>query len=478
MFENRITTTQLTGPLGDCMFRRINGDEYEGDVSFLATTRALLMNRMSNDMQFHMRIDSFILTSMNAETRNARITELKDNSTVYLVSVKTESAIQASEEDIEAFGSIAVPEGFNEATDVREFFSSKMLCRMMINELTQTTIIMIVNMDMRKYHLVQCMIPRIVPWFFHNARLSVAERNLLYSLRERGKGAYEQSLNVLCDVDSFRQKHTAALLSSFKRRGLEKQQRSIESSIRSNTQHVERLQNDLLNYLRKINEDNFKLSGILTALNGDINTSDELSAFIAANRNIKLLNAETDGIYFIIRGHLDIFDSEAYRTMARNVNCWYWTYGPRYGTFASRENKKRLLDAIFGPNPEFKLKTCGHFKLCGDYGEVSARSGYAFGPEYMDCYPNPHLYYNACLGAHRAPINKALQQGDLVGAVSQCISSVHSVNVTESASFKHIISDIFERTSPILDGPDGKSYTVEQAHDYLLAKERAARQGA
>jgi hypothetical protein len=171
----------------------------------------------------------------------------------------------------------------------------------------------------------------------------------------------------------------------------------------------------------------------------------------------------------LIKGYLDVFDPEAYKTLARNSGSWYWARtGTIMGPFMRYENRKLVMDAIFGDNPIFKIKTYAKYLLNLDHSEVGSGDHHRNeGENVSDRYPNPHLYYASCLGSYRSHINRALQRGDLVGAISQCITSAHSVNVTESATFGCLCRDLFTSTNSILEGPDGESYTVLQAYEYL-----------
>lgn len=468
MFENRISNTKLTGSLADCMFRRINGTDYDGDHSFLATLRVLLMNRIPADNHVNLERQNINMTEQTAEYLSACVNACNDHHTIYVVNMRYDVVSGNEQQETAKFDGIPFPEAFHEFADVREFFSSKMACRTAINEQTRTVIILILNMNMKRYHLAQCILPKLLPWYFERSRMTANEMALLRSLRELRSAEYERVLDLLCDTDQFRRKHTAAAMASFRKRGLERQKIDSERTINNLNAAIDRLNGEILRELRNLNNENMKLSGILTALNGDDETNDELTQFVASNRNIKMTVSDTDGISFIIRGHLDIFDSESYRTIARNPNAWYWSYGTRHaGPFASKENRKMVTDAIFGVNPVFKLKTCAAFYIDATSNSVSGRSRYDYGPEYYDCYPNPHIDHNSCLGAHRSPINRAISRGDLVGAISQCISSTHSVNVTESASFHYIFDEIFSNRHAILEDMNGQSYTVLQAYEYL-----------
>lgn len=476
MFENRISNTKLTGSLADCMFRRINGCEYEGDSSFLATVRVLLMGRIPDGNEVNIQNDNIVMTEKTSEWLSARVANHQEPNTIYVIGLPYDVTSCEEQTEIAKFDAITFPENFHEFTDVREFFASKMFCRTAVCEESKTTIIMIVNMNLKRYHLIQCIIPKLLPWYFDRGRVSANEKALLRSMREIRPAEYERLLNVLCDTEEFRQRHTVAAMASWKRRGLERQKQEVERSINNFNSRIESLNMDILTNIRHLNNENMKLNGILAALNGDIDTSDELTQFISRSKNVKMVVDNSDGLSFVIRGYLDIFDSESYRTLARNVNSWYWQSYRATGVFSSREARKKIADAIFGPNPTFKLKTCGAFRIDPRTNEVSARSHYEYGADYLDCYPNPHLDYNSCLGNHRAPINRALGRGDLVGAISQCISSVHSVNVTESASFRHVFEDIFSNTHSILEDMNGQAYTVQQAYEYLVQQERAAQQ--
>ena len=475
MFENRISDTKLTGSLADCMFRRISGNDYDGDRSFLATLRALLMNRLQSEDEVTLKHYNIAMTDQSAEWLTSQIAAFSAPNSVYVINMKYNITSCNEQEETAKFDSVSFPDAFHEFADVREFFSSKMVCRAAINEVNKITIILVMNMNLKRYHLAQCIIPKLLPWFFNRSRITPNEMALLRSLREIRPAEYERLIDVLCDSEQFRRKHTAAAMSNFRRRGLERQKKDAERAITNYNNTIERLNSDILSQLRLLNDENMKLSGILTALNSDDDASDELTQFISRNRNIKMVVSDRNGLNFVIRGYLDVFDAESYRTLARNVNSWYWSYGTRHGgVFSSREARKKVVDAIFGLNPTFRLKTCAAFHIDPDSNSVNARSHYAFDSDYNDCYPNPHLYYNSCLGSHRTPINRAIHRGDLVGAISQCISSVHSINVTESASFHYIFDDIFSNRHAILEDMNGQAYTVQQAYEYLCNQERQA----
>lgn len=469
MFESRIQNTKLAGPLADCMFRHINGCNYEEDVSFVSTLRALLMSRTMGENRIEFKTFSFDLNQEEAALTTSLSSCFRPGVIAY-VNVASDIALN-SDDAKQKFFAFPSPQDVHEFVDVREFFASKMSCRAFIQEESKSAVILVLNSNMKKHHLAQCIIPKLLPWYFDCGRVSVMERKLLYSLRERIPGTYLAVLDAMCDTDDFRQRSASAALSFFKRKSLERQKTNVELTLKNRQDVIDRYNDDLLHELRLMNEDNFKLNGILIALESDDNTNDELAEFMTDNRSVDFVGIDGDYATLIIKGYLDVYDPEAYRSLARNPNCWYWSGSATFtGPFMQRENRKLVMDAIFGSDPVFKIKSYGVYRLNLDYGEVSVMTNYNSGLPQLpaDRYENPHLSYAGCLGSYRPYINKALQRGDLVGAISQCISSAHSVNVTESATFGHLCQDIFRNNAAILEGPNGQSYTVAQAYEYLI----------
>lgn len=473
MFENTIDSTPFTGTLADCMFRHINGNNFDSDVSFLATLRALLMQRMSAEdtVDFHycaLQSQTNEVSELNALVRRAS----NGGNNFIVVNYITDPFEDNDDAQKDLFTAIEAPEGYCELADVQVFFAEKMLCRAFINETTRSVIFMVFQLTPRKYHLIQCSIPKLMPWFFADNHISMQERDLLFSLRYKTSAEYEEALTKMSQTTTYKQKSSSAMIIAFKRKSLEKQKRTAEQMITQINQKIDRLNRDILLYFRNLNDENFKLNGILAALqSAETDTSDDFAQFITNNACIDILNYTDDVIRFAVRGYLDVYDPEAYQSLANNRNSWYWDCASNE-TFVNRTSRKMLLDAIFGDNPTFKLKTVGVFSLNVTTAEVSAyRNESDYRPYMSTHHPNPHLYYNACLGAHRAPISRALVRGDIIGAMSQCISSAHSVNVTESASFRYTCRNLFNDDKAVLEGPDGQLYTPAMALQYLQEQE-------
>lgn len=474
MFESKIENTQLAGTLADCMFRRVSGCDYQGDVSFISTLRALLMDVDVPEPGVKFAVSGMPSGSAPEAISSSVASALEANNTITYVSVDTD--LTAEEQGKERFFAFSAPDNAHEFEDVREFFASKMDCRAFICEANRSSAIVVRSTALSKHHLVQCILPKLLPWIFSGVQLSAAKRNLLYALRERKSVNYRRALDAMCDSDEFRSKVANAAIANIQRRSLMQKKDAVENEIRVSKDRIETHYSSIEQLYRNVANFEERLSGILIAMENP-GSDEELTSFLASNPNIQIETKQLDNtLTFIIKGYLDVYDPEAYRTLSRNAASWYWNRGSvDTEPFIRKENRKLVLDAIFGENPQFKLKTFGVFRFDLNAKSVSACARYDEngGQIPANCFPNPHLYYASCLGSYRSHIMAALAKGDLVGAFSQCISSAHSVNVTESATFGILCRELFTRPGAFLESSDGTCYTVFQAYEWLVAQQTA-----
>ena len=468
MFEQQIANTKLAGMLADCMFRRISGCGYDGDISFISTLRAMLMHIDLGDNSVTFNVATAHLDDMNTPDGCSALLQhhLKPDTITYLAI--SAPATESVATNTEQFFVHSAPEMAHEFMDVREFFAQKMACRAMINEQTRSALIVVLSSNMKKHHLAQCIMPKLMPWYFTGVSLSALQRRLLSSLTERYQDTYERTLNAIADTDWYRQRSNSAAMSAFKRRGLQRKKDNVEKRIRDHQSRIDILNQDLIAELRSINDMNLQLNGVLLAIESEDSGNDDLTDFLTANPDVEIMSIDGDYMQILVKSYLDVYDPDAYASMSRNPNSWYWSdSSATTGPFISRQARKQVLDAIFSDNPTFKIRSFGIYKMNCNTSEVGGSGGRYSDVVPVDRYANPHLYYASCLGSYRSTISRAMTNGDIVGAISQCIASAHSVNVTESATFRHLCRDIFVNDQPILEGPEGRLFTTLQAYEYL-----------
>lgn len=129
---------------------------------------------------------------------------------------------------------------------------------------------------------------------------------------------------------------------------------------------------------------------------------------------------------------------------------------------------KRLLRAIF-VDEVLKIRLCAAYTLNFATGEYAGRKGYAFARDIViDHTPNQHIQGFRCLGQNERMIRDSMRQHDYVGAVSACIQSAKSVNVTEDTTCKLMINRLFASdATKFIQMPDKTTMTPFDAVKWL-----------
>ena len=318
---------------------------------------------------------------------------------------------------------------------------------------------------MPTYHLLQALIPRLFPYYFEDAPLDTEELSLLDSLTLRTATEYERILDALSTRIDFRGYAVKKILKDFENSGRRDEVQETRSRIDSLRADVERLGDRYSQCIRQIDELSSLLAGqemALAAASGD----SELIEYFMCNRNIEPVSAEGRSLLFTVKTYLESFDPEQFRVYSRNLHSHLYVGYSYADRFKDVESRKRMLEAIFSDEPILRVKMCSNYVL-DLRGSSSARRFYEYGKGFEDYVPNPHINQYACLGDYARYINAALQRGDLIGAIEQCIASAKSLNLAESITVRALMENIFCSTRKIIRLPDGTDVTPDEAFAYL-----------
>jgi hypothetical protein len=89
-------------------------------------------------------------------------------------------------------------------------------------------------------------------------------------------------------------------------------------------------------------------------------------------------------------------------------------------------------------------------------GDVESESYYDFPRRLTDTHiPNPHLFFHNCLGQNAPAIVEALSEGDLTGAVAQCIAATANINIGEEPTVRPFLEKFLNTESKCLEFSDG-----------------------
>lgn len=477
MFNKELSNLTLTSDIANDVFPRITGDRYNYDNSFLATLRALLAPRMSEDDRINIRVRirndrEAAIKAMNDKDAAEELSRGIENNTVFVCGFNgTENCVTLSFKKIESCFLKSNP-NYKELEDLHVFMSKQANVRFYINEETRSVAIFAGCLNIRTWHFIQSLTSRFLPWYFTDKPLSDDEKSLVRSLTKKLSTTYEELIEKSAEIYDFRTKRIFKILDNFEKDAKRGQLSEVQRSIIS-------VNNDIENYMRcysdcieKLDALRIKECGLTYQIeNGECNH--DFAEFIARNKHVNIIEARGTTIKMYVDCTLENYDPDLYERMFKNDRSYLFIgYNPTAEVFASLEARKKFLNAVFSDERCLKIKLCGYFVL-DTRGNASSEIGHHFPEEYNHFLSNPHFHHHACLGNNRPIINKCLKDGDYMGAVIQCISAASNLNFSEgSQTVAPFLEKVFAaRCNKIILLPNGESVTPTEAYNWLLSQE-------
>lgn len=481
MFRNAITETPFTGTLPDSVFSRINGKNFRGDVSLIATLRAMVFPRMSQDEGITVLYSESTYTKgdiAGASHRNvihALIGFSKSDFPLSCIGIY--NCCSYSSEDNDAVLNIVeanfqqYAEGFVKIEKVTEFFRKSFRVICFINPELKTTMLFCGGMDVRKFHFLQVAIPVMLPWYFDpDAGVTEQEMALLQSLRGKDHTKYLDALNVMAQKYDFRTLKIKNLLGDFETRFLRREIDDVTNSVDNRMGEVARYEDRISNLMRECYDLNIRLMGLNAKLAEGSSESDITDYFIC-NKNLSIVAVDNSRMVFECKGYLEYYDEEIIKKYLGNKNSVVYKPDGRDRTSVfSHDEIKMLMTALF-IDQRIKMKFCAGFEF-DLRGSVRALGRRRFGSDFNDATPNTHIDQFSCLGNNERLINKRLAESDYIGAIEQCISSCKSLNFADAP----VISEFMRRIYGIsnhdvnmrcIELPDGSVVTPTDAVKWL-----------
>lgn len=445
------------------------------DDSFLTTLRIALQNRTENrvDLVYYYK-DVSSYTNLAEDDFVSKLTDNLSAVTnrhtqliVYNLDSYKESIVNMCIEKLDCF--TAHFNGFEEINDLKAFFEQKKIakCRFFTNYSSKTTVIFVKTLTQRVNHMLQSLLPRYLKWEFENAPLTDDDKKLFRSLTQKTAGEYIEIINNYAEKQNFKELKIKRLLGDFDKRIFNIQIEEVSNDIMRCESQLSQLYNQVGQYIEKINQlttDRFGLT-----VRRDSANSSELMDYFLCNNNVELVSVVDNKIEFIVTTYINNFDFDNYEAMFKNEGSILYQNGCEYFNQNNYENRKCLLTAIFD-DQLLKLKSCAAYKIKSGRGESDAEGmpHYSFPNKYINYLPNQHIQQYECLGDNRREIIMALDRGDYICAVEQCISSTGNINMADTAVLPHFIRKIFdEDAEKIIELPDGVSVTPIEAVEWL-----------
>ena len=480
MFTREIRRTTLTSETANEIFPNITGGTYKNDVSFVATLRAILDPRIEADDSVNVVFtnSSYSFDTIKTSSKSAVFEAIlesaidpRDNKNQILI----HSLVNGSDEDNSATIQYirenieSQYEGYRRLEDLSLFVKKLVEADFYINENLQNTIIIANQLEVKKVHMIQSLIPRLVPWYFKETpELSDAERALLISLTKTSAIEYQELIEEFSKRYDFRSLQIKKQLHGFESVFEKRQLREIERAISDIEQNLLSLESRYSEHLKRRDEKMMMRLGLVQKIE-ETNDS-EIMEYFLCNKTLHLVNVTDTRLEFISEAYLDNYDPEMFDRIVSNERSVFYRNdrGDRYNDKFSDEDIKLLLSAIWGDEASLKIKVCAAYKV--DLGEKWAEgiSGYHFPTSFENHLPNQHIQRHSCLGNNGMYIQKCLGDNDYILAIEQCVASARNFNMADGVVAEEFMQNLFAPSAKkIIELPDGTSCTPIRALEWL-----------
>ena len=481
MFRTCVSQTPFTSEAANDMFQNIQGQDYRSDRSFLSTLRAMLFPRMKpedrlnlyffedsrytaeyvrskGDLQFCRGIASNWWTS-NENTKNYVIVH----------------SITGSAENTEAcFNALSnkfseVCKNYQRIDKVTAFYKPhfKVLC--FINPNTRVVVFYVENLDMKKLHFLQVVVPVVFPWYINKeAPLTPDEVALSKSFASSSADDYRAFLAKMAEKYDFRTARIKKYLTGYEKRIVDQQIRAEQGRISDIDRNIRDLTDRISSNLRDRDNANIRLLGLQANQHGE---ESELMDYFLCNKAVDIRSLSGNTITFVVKSYLDYFDRDCAERMIGRGDNYISRHAPSDEAY---ENMKKLLTEIFvNPEPRLRIRICAAYYLNIPDNACSYMEDYDFSESDGDLtyMPNPHIQEYGCLGNYRQEINDALIRGDYITAVEQCVSSCGSLNWADGAVMGAFVQNMYNSRNAFIELPDGSIVTVAKAIEWLKQQE-------
>ena len=460
MFQEKLIDLPISGGLWDKVFpeilidRSTMCDKLAVDDTFETTLRILLQNRVPDGQEVH--FDGYRVITEGS------LPICFDSSTLSIFSSSSTMPVPS------------LPIDFTEMKDLARYCANIAAVRVFVNPKIKSTVVFIGSRDdktiIRAWHFIQSFIPRLLPWFFGERTPTEEEIKLLHTLQEKTPKHYVEAVDAYVRNSNFDQKLLTCMLEGFSTGQIDDRIKRVTEEIRQTQIEMSNALTSYQQYYEAQQSLNIKLLGLEEAKRtaaGDAALLD----FFQKNPYVSLDEAAAGKgkLVVTISTTLRFFDQDSYELMSRRPESFLFKHiRGKADAFNDPQRRKLFLDAIF-KDELFKVRMQAKYYVGPSTVDVSSH----FNVD-SDHLPNPHIQYYACLGNYGAPMAEALQHGDYVSALMQCVSSAGSVNINEVVTMEKFLQDLFSpKAGNVIEFPNGRTATPLRALEWLEKKQKA-----
>lgn len=483
MFRSTISSTPLTSDIANDFFQNIVGDCYNGDVSFVATLRALVAPRMQEGDVLRLLITrgSYSVSQISrTPTRNMvkhicdHLTSAADGAiSIYSFSSPDQADNYACLELMKS-EFCRVYGGWHRLDKITEFFRKTFYVLCFVHPETKRVAIFTDNINNRLFHYLQCSIFAFLPWYFDPKKgVSEDEMALIQSLREKTSDKYEDCIVKIAKQYNFRDAKIRKLLAGFESKYERNECERIKSSIQTCLRTITDLNESIAGYLRSKRDLEIRLLGLETRIASSQKES-EIMEYFLSNNKLHLISVTDNGMTFAVKDYLTFFDEDMAMSVIKNHDSYiYKPNGRGCNNYIKEEDMELFMTAVV--EQKLKIRFCSAYRFIFGESVIGLRR-YNYGAEFRDCTPNPHIDQYACMGEYERTINTLLSDNNYIIALEQCVASCKSLNFGDSPVMQEFMNRLYGLHDDVnircVELPDSRVVTPKEAIEYLKSEGR------
>lgn len=456
MFTDSISDIELTSPAADRIFSNLTYNiSPQLDFSFLATLRALLYPRARGS---YLEFDAY--------PRRYRFDSLSSiPSSTLMVGLGHVSAELHDEGE--------------ELKDVELYLfqQTKVASEVFIFPSVRSTVVLVSKFDLRWWHLLQSVVPRLLPWYFNDTPLTEVESSLLKSLTLSDSTNYKKIITQISEQMDLRTEMIRETLKPITGKFYDCKLQRLQLLQEQERDRIKDLEHSLQMSYERLTSLAIEELGVREHRQQNDTTDTEIVEYFIHNKSLTITKTNSESFYFVVSTTLNSWDPDMCDRLISNVgvSCLYrdtrFDSGYASDGELSEYDKQRLLSEIF-VRETIKIRVCAQFHL--DYGANSITCGSISGEliDYETRVPNPHINYYSCLGNNAAAINKAVSSSDYVSAVALCCAAASNINLAESSTVSRLMSAVYDPNKTYLELPDGSIVNAIDAVKWIKETNR------
>lgn len=474
MFKDVIRNTPMnTEAANDYFDGKIDGDSFSGDHSFVSTLRGLLANRIGDrHLNFAVRVGTVNMLTEDRILAGAETSiDPTASDTIWLRSIPNNEEEGKNAIKVIADNFQKRNEDWVKIDKVTALFAKAFDVACFCNTELRSVILFTPSLTIKKYHLLQCSILGILPWYFNpKDAVSEVEMSLIKSFTAKTMGAdgkvsnsgsVEQYMDALSKIAAgidFEEMRLEKLLKGIEAKYEEKEIENVKSSISDANNRIRSYENSIYDLLEMINESNIRLLGLIASKESKKEDS-EILEYFKCNKNIYLNSVYGTKITFSIRGNVEFFDEEAVKIILRNNGCSAYELKPRG---VSNETVREMMLRIF-VDQDIKLRFCASYCIDLNRGVAPVQNQDFSSPMFNGYMPNPHIQHYGCLGTYERTFIELMKKGAYLEAIEQCSASAKSLNWNDNYVMSRFFSWLYEEEYRCLEMPDGSICSFNEA---------------